>query len=196
MGKIITVDFRNDTLFAFERDDGIYVALKPIVESMGLSWQPQHRRVRQDAVLAEGIIMMVIPSPGGGAQETLCLKLEMVNGWLFSIDDTRIKDDEVREKVLTYKRECYRVLFEHFYGKNEREGKTEIGTDPRADEPLTVRRQLVTEARQSFDVQSARELWFKLGLPTVPSMFADPRQSELFTYQAIKKPEPSDKEAA
>ena len=30
MGQIITVNFRNDTLFAVERDDGVFVAAKPI----------------------------------------------------------------------------------------------------------------------------------------------------------------------
>ena len=184
MGKIITVDFRGDTLFAFECDDGIYVALKPIVDSMGLNWEPQRQRVHRDAILAEGTIIMKAPSAGGGAQDTLCLKLELVNGWLFTIDDSRIKAPETRERVLTYKRECYGVLFRHFYGKQEREAAPEIGTDPRSDEPLTVRRQLVTEARQSFDVQSARQLWFKLGLPTVPSMFTDPRQGNLFSIPA------------
>jgi hypothetical protein len=36
MGKIVTVDFRNDTLFAVERDDGVFVALKPICDSLGI----------------------------------------------------------------------------------------------------------------------------------------------------------------
>ncbi|MRN76835.1 MULTISPECIES: phage antirepressor N-terminal domain-containing protein [unclassified Brucella] len=55
MSKIITVDFRNDTLFAVERDDGVFVAVKPICDTLGLSWgsqhtviqaQPEHRRSR------------------------------------------------------------------------------------------------------------------------------------------------------
>ena len=42
---------------------------------------------------------------------------------------------------------------------------------------------LVTECRSTFGVQPARELWLRLGLPTVPAMMAPPRQGDLFTYR-------------
>lgn len=61
---------------------------------------------------------------------------------------------------------------------------------------MQTKRSLVTEARQTHGIQAARELWFKLGLPTTPSMYADPRQGEFFTYTAIRRdPEPQ-KDAA
>ena len=103
MGKIITVDFRNDTLFAVERDDGVYVAVKPISDTLGLAWNKQLERLKRDPILAEGMTIMVMPSVGG-IQETTCLKLELVNGWLFGIDESRVKDEETRQRVLAYKR--------------------------------------------------------------------------------------------
>lgn len=79
MGKVVTVEFRRDTLFAVERDDGVYVAVKPIVQSLGLDWKAQHRRITEDAILSEGVVMAAIPSPGG-IQETFCLRLDLVKG--------------------------------------------------------------------------------------------------------------------
>ena len=114
MDKIITVDFRDDTLFAVEKDDGVFVAIKPIVQTIGLDWKAQLRRVTDDAILSKGMVVATIPSPGG-AQITTCLRLDLVNGWLFTLEDSRVKDPVVRERVLTYKRECYSVLFNHFY---------------------------------------------------------------------------------
>ena len=129
---------------------------------------------------------MPLPSVGG-TQETVCLRLDMINGWLFGIDAERVKP-EVRDRVLDYQRECHRVLFTHFYGKGERQPTAvPFSADPRADEPTAIKRSLVTECRQTFDHQSARELWFKLGLPVVPAMFQDPRQGQLFSYTAVKK---------
>ena len=61
--------------------------------------------------------MMATPFGRGGDQEAVCLKLDLINGWLFTIDTSRIKDDTVRQKVLTYQRECYRVLHDHFAGR-------------------------------------------------------------------------------
>ncbi len=49
----------------------------------------------------------------------------------------------------------------------------------RTPEALKVR--LVSEARQTFGVRSAAELWMQLGLPTVPAMQPPPRQRDLFS---------------
>lgn len=192
MGKIVTVDFRNDTLFAVERDDGVFVAVTPICASLGLDAQKQRKRIMDDAILAEGVCQVAYPS-AGGTQDMFSLRLDLINGWLMGINDKMIKDEETRERVLSYKRECYGVLFKHFYGRSlDQRRKVFDGPDgePDQEEPMQTRRSLVTEARQTFGTQPARELWFKLGLPTVPSMYADPRQSELFTYTAIKRDPP------
>lgn len=183
MGKIITVDFRNDTLFAVERDDGVFVALKPIVQSMGLDWKAQHRRVSDDAVLREGMVTMTMPSVGG-VQETTCIRLELVNGWLFTIDESRVKDEETRQRVLTYKRECYAVLFQHFHGKAGHVPEVKFEDEPSENESVKIR--LVNESRQVFGAQAAAQLWFKLGLPVVPAMLHDPRQLNLMDYTVIK----------
>lgn len=183
-GNIITVNFRQDTLFAVERDDGVFVAVKPICDSLGLAWAKQLERIKRDPILAEGVTIMVIPSPGG-AQETTCLKLELVNGWLFTIDESRVKDEEIRQRVLTYKRECYKVLFDAFYGKKATPKDPVPATEETSDnENLKLRH--ITECRQTFGTAAASQLWFRLGLPVVPAMLQDPRQMTIFDYQQIK----------
>lgn len=183
-GNLITVNFRQDTLFAVERDDGMFVALKPICDSLGLAWQRQLERIKEDPVLSEGVTMVVIPSPGG-AQETTCLKLELVNGWLFKVDSRRVKDEDTKRKLLTYQRECYQVLFDAFYGKRQTPAPSVPEAEETSDnENLKLRH--VTECRQTFGTQAASQLWFKLGLPVVPAMLQDPRQMTIFDYGAIK----------
>lgn len=175
MGKLVAVQFRADTLFAVERDDGVFVAIKPISDALGLKWSSQHDRLRRDPVLSEGILITGIPSPGG-LQETTLLRLDLVNGWLFTIDEGRVKDDEVRQRVLAYKRECYAVLFRHFYGAQA----VPADVPRRAEEADAPKVRMVTEARHTFGEQSAAQLWFKLGLPVVPAMVHDTRQGEIF----------------
>lgn len=181
MSKIITVDFRNDTLFAVERDDGVFVAVKPICDTLGLSWGSQHNRIMRDPILAEGIFTTKMPSVGG-LQETTLLKMDLINGWLFGIDENRVKA-ECKEAVLTYKRECYAVMFEHFYGKKKAK-PVEISEDAQENESVKLR--MVTEGRHTFGNQAAAQLWFRLGLPVVPAMMHDPRQITLFDYTAVK----------
>ena len=179
MGEIVTVNFRGDELYGFKQDDGVFVALKPIVEAMGMDWSAQYRRVQRDPVLAEGIAIMATPFGRQGGQEAVCLKMELVNGWLFTIDSERIPNPEVRDRVLLYKRECYEVLFKHFYKGGLLDNDT-ADYEPDKALPIGERRKLVTESRQSFGTASARALWFKLGLPTVPEMaISDDTQPQL-----------------
>lgn len=186
MGNIVTVNFRGDQLYGFENDDGTFVALKPIVESMGMDWNGQYQRVKRDPILSEGMCVMHIPFGRGGNQEAVCLKLDLVNGWLFTIDTSRIKDEAVREKVIVYQRECYGVLAKHFAGKHG--GVDAPKTDP-VDEPAEnegVKLRMVNESRQVFGNQAAAQLWFRLGLPIVPAMLHDPRQMNLLDYTVVK----------
>jgi len=181
MGEIVTVNFRGDELYGFKQDDGTFLALKPMVEAMGLNWSGQEQRVKRDPVLSEGICVMHIPFGRGGAQDALCIKLELVNGWLFGIDSGRIKDETVRERVILYQRECYQVLHDHFAG-NMRPRQFDTAPD---ELPTTAERlRLVTEARQTFSQVAAREMWFRQGLPIVPSMVT-PSQNDLFNYSMI-----------
>lgn len=170
--QVIPVNFRNDTLFAVEADGDVFIALKPISDAIGLKWHGQYERIHRDGVLSEGIRVIRIPSPGG-PQETVCLLLQRVHGWLLTIDDSRIKDAAVREKIMTYKRECYDVLFQHFYGRrNSPRDETHEANAPKV--------KMVTEVRHTFGVPAAQQLWLKLQLPVVPAMFAPPGQRDLF----------------
>lgn len=185
-GNLVTVNFRQDTLFAVERDDGVFVAVKPMCDSLGLNWSGQLQRLREDPVLSEGMRVIHIPSPGG-AQETTCLKLELVNGWLFKVDSRRVKDDETRRKLLTYQRECYAVLFDAFYGK--RQPKQEIPEVDETSESESLKLRHVTECRHTFGAQAVAELWMRLDLPVVPSMLRRSAQMTFWDYRAVKSVE-------
>lgn len=98
----------------------IYVPVKPIVTYLGLDWPGQYQRIQRDPILSEvitGVVITTIPDPergGGGPQETLCLPIEMLHGYLFGIQANRVRP-EIRDKVLRYQRECYRALYEAFH---------------------------------------------------------------------------------
>lgn len=195
MGKIITVNFRGDDLYGFENDDGIFVALKPIVESMGMDWSAQYRRVIRDPILSEGIAMMATPFSRGGDQDAVCLKMDLVNGWLFTIDSNRIKDQSVKDRVLLYQRECYGVLFKHFY-KGAGEEPLVIEDHEQTHEPETGKLRMVAEARQTFGHKAAAQLWVKFGLPMVPAMIEENRQFSLLDFESVRPANPGEKSAA
>ena len=118
MSKLTTIDFHGTKLIAVPGDkpETTLVAMKPIVEGMGLDWTYQFRKISGHPVLSKGVAVTAIPSPGG-SQDTTCLTLDLLNFWLATIHPDRIKDQAVRTRVIEYQTECARVLFNHFFGK-------------------------------------------------------------------------------
>jgi hypothetical protein len=112
--NLVKVNFRGDVLYGGDVGGKTVVALRPAVEAMGLNWASQFKRLRRDPVLSPTVAMMTTVGADGRQRELVCLPLDMVHGWLFTIDSAKIKDEAVRAKVQLYQRECYRVLFEHF----------------------------------------------------------------------------------
>lgn len=110
--QLVTVDFHGQSILATTIDGKPYVAMKPIVENIGLQWEAQQKRIQRNPVLKEAMSMMDIPS-AGGVQQTTCLPLSMLNGWLFGVDVNRVRE-EIRPKLIRYQTECFEVLAQHF----------------------------------------------------------------------------------
>ncbi|MBK9055986.1 MAG: phage antirepressor N-terminal domain-containing protein [Chloroflexi bacterium] len=113
----VTIDFYGDEIPAAlvvideAGQQVVYVPVRPLVEYMGLSWPAQWERINRDAVLSQmvrGVRVTRTPEQGG-SQVMLCLPLDYINGFLFGINANRVKP-ELRERLITYQRECYQVL--------------------------------------------------------------------------------------
>lgn len=110
---LCTVDFHGTSLVAVVIDGKPYVALRPICDALTIDFQAQQRRIHRNPVMAEGVAITATPSPGG-PQQTLCLPLDLLNGWLFGISAARVRDPARRERLVQYQRECFAVLEAHF----------------------------------------------------------------------------------
>ena len=110
------IAFYDDQIIVIQVEDGtVYVPIRPICTLLGIRWGSQYERIQRDLILSElsrGVLVTRTPDKGG-SQEMLCLPLDMMHGWLFSIQASRVKA-EVRPKLLQYQRDCYRVLADAF----------------------------------------------------------------------------------
>lgn len=82
---------------------------RPICEAIGLDWQGQHARLMRHPVLASTVSMTKTVAEDGKLRDMASLPLNMLNGWLFGMDASRVKP-EVQERLLGYQRECFDVL--------------------------------------------------------------------------------------
>lgn len=121
----VTIPFYEDTLIVQLGEDGeIYVALRPIVEALGLNWSGQLQRIKRDAVLGKHLktlSVVVTHTEGRSAQhgEVACLPKQYISGFLFSISAGRIKDPQLRAKVIQFQEEAHLFLDAAFTGDAE-----------------------------------------------------------------------------
>ena len=108
MTNIAQINFHGHALVTAERNGQPHVAMRPIVEAIGLQWEAQYKRIKRHPVLSEGVSIMDMPSQGG-TQKTTMLTLSLLNGWLFGVDSSRVKS-EIRDTLIMYQRECFDAL--------------------------------------------------------------------------------------
>ena len=159
-----TVSFNNQSLITIEQNGMHYVAMKPICENIGLSWEPQLLRIKRDNVLSSTMIVMIIVAEDGKKREMICLPIEYLNGWLFGIDINRCKP-EIRDTLIKYKKECYQALHDYWFnGKAERKTTVDDRTGLRNAVNMLVSKKglIYSEAyhlvHQRFNVESIEDL--------------------------------------
>lgn len=155
--KFALIPFRNQEVLSVTKEGKHYIVPKQICENLQIDWSSQKKRIERDTVLSEGMVVMTIPSAGGD-QETSCLPIEYLNGWLFGIDDSRVKA-EIRDDVISCKKECYLVLYEYF----QKGASIDIN---RLEEDIELQDFLYRKIRQART--SERSLWER-----VKKAFAD-----------------------
>jgi len=115
------VDFYGDELTAVlvdvDNQQQIFVPVRPICDYLDLSWAGQRQRIHRDEILEAVSCECVIHSQGQ-RRTMLCLPLDYLNGFLFGVSASRV-NPEVKQNLLRYQRECYRILADAFLRPSE-----------------------------------------------------------------------------
>ena len=117
------VPFYNDKIFGahtlLEGQETVFIPIAPLCEILRVAKQKQIKKIKTDAVLAEGCRELVLPSTGGN-QKTFCLRYDLLPMWLTTIQVKKVKL-EYQEKIILYRKEVAKVLAEYFLGTNNHE---------------------------------------------------------------------------
>ena len=89
------------------------VPIKPICDAMGIDPKVQRTKIQEDEFLSSVGVLSTSTGSDGKQYEMVCLPLEFVFGWLFTINPKNVKE-EAREAVSKYRIECYRALYKYF----------------------------------------------------------------------------------
>jgi hypothetical protein len=108
------VDFYGDHIpGAITADGEVYIPLRPLTDFLGLAWSPQRLRALRDRVLAARLRTVHMTGADGRQRDLLCLPLDLLPGWLFGIDTSRVRT-ELAGRLDLYRAECFRVLWRAF----------------------------------------------------------------------------------
>jgi hypothetical protein len=109
--QLIVVPFHEDRIYLINHEGEPYVPIRPIIENLGLSWSPQHLKLKADSE-RWGVTILVTPSPGG-PQETICLPLRKVPAFLNTIDPHKCRE-AIRPKLRLYQNESDDALWRYW----------------------------------------------------------------------------------
>lgn len=137
--QMATVNFHGNELITVLYRAVEYVAMKPIVEGMGLSWQGQQVKIRASRRYQAILIPL---KTSGGLQQMLCMPLSKLNGWLFSISPEKVRL-EIKPTVELYQEECFVILYNYWHGG--------AAINPRAQLPTIAH--LVSEAKAAKELR-------------------------------------------
>lgn len=105
--QLVTIPFHGQTVQSVEIDGKPYVALKPMVENLGLGYGSQTQKLKGKSWAT--VTNTVTVSADGKAREMTCIDLRTLTMWLATIDENRVSN-EVRPLVVAYQNEIADVV--------------------------------------------------------------------------------------
>lgn len=141
--KLLPVAFHNDTLVLVDQDGEPFIAMRPLVEAMGLAWQSQHIKLTEK--FGSTVTIIVTVADDGKNREMVCMPLRKLPGWMYSINPNKVAP-ELREKIVAYQNECDDALWDYWTK----------GSASRAGVGLSVGMQLATSKEVSRLLQDLK----------------------------------------
>ncbi len=110
--RTLEVPFYGSNLTLVDVGGEPYVAMKPIVEGMGLAWKPQYLKLKSDQRFC--VVDMVTQIQGDDQNRAvLCIPLRKLTAWLMTVNPNKVKP-EIRGTTIRYQNECDDVLWNYW----------------------------------------------------------------------------------
>lgn len=98
----------------------VLIPIRPICDALGVNSNGQIEKIKMDPILGATDKLSLSVGPDGKQREMVCLPLQYVFGWLFTINTGNV-DERAKESVIRYKKECYDALYNHFARARQRQ---------------------------------------------------------------------------
>ncbi|WP_313326228.1 phage antirepressor N-terminal domain-containing protein [Sphingobium yanoikuyae] len=108
----MAIDFHGDQLITFQKDGEPHVAMRRVVENIGLSWSRQREKLSEGDRFS--CALMCSTGADGKSYEMLAMPVAKLPLWLATINPNKITDPVKRQKVEWYQAESAIVLHDYW----------------------------------------------------------------------------------
>jgi len=154
-----------------------YVAVKPICDALGIDFQKQLERIKDDEIIGQLYTIRYMVGADGKDREMGVIPFKFVFGWLFSINSKKVAAEN-REAVVKYKLECYNALYNHFTKQSEYLKARQYSIDEQIEIVDKLRGEFKNAEKAMFEARN--ELNRRRGI-TFEQWEADRGQLSIFT---------------
>lgn len=84
-----------------------------------IDFASQFTKLKDHPIYGPTIVLSTMVAADKKEREMMCLPIEYLAGWLFSINPANVKE-EIRENLITFQIECNKALFRYFFGTQKK----------------------------------------------------------------------------
>jgi hypothetical protein len=109
----LVTTINNQGIFAVLDDLGVeYIPIKPLCTALGINCDSQYKKINEDPILSKKKKLIKTFSTDNKKHKMICLPINYVLGWLFTICEKNIKE-ESKTELIKYKNICYQDICNH-----------------------------------------------------------------------------------
>lgn len=110
--QTLTAEFLGKEITLVDNNGVAYVAMREVVEGIGLSWGSQSIKLNENSKKFNCFHIETVGADGKNRQ-MLCMPIKKLNGWLFSINPNKVRSD-LKARLENYQEECFLALWDYW----------------------------------------------------------------------------------
>lgn len=110
--QTLTAEFLGKEITLVDNNGIAYVAMREVVEGIGLEWSRQHKKLVNQSQKFNCVHMTTVAKDGKN-REMLCIPIKKLNGWLFGLNPNKVRAD-LKERLENYQEECFLALWDYW----------------------------------------------------------------------------------
>lgn len=114
---ILTTHFQEVPVRIIQREKDRMIPLVDIAKALGHEVRVLRTHIDRNPALFEGLEGRIVMMSPGGLQETRCLTRDGVLGLMMKLDTSRLKDETIRQKIVTFQHWAIKTLGQVLDGK-------------------------------------------------------------------------------